>query len=554
LRFDDMIATVLAQPEGDPAALRVKWRQLVDLLAQPRHVGAGADAERAFHWLRAERGAIPLGHRRDIARSLAGRRVAPALLAFFTEDHPTVAAPLLAQAVLDTAEWIELLPSLSPTGRSLLRHRRDLGGDVARALASFGPSDFALGGGVEAEASDTAVEDSTPESNETQIRELVERIETFRRQREDAFASHPVTAPAPGADEAFQWETGPDGIILWVEGTMRGPLIGQSIATIAELGQYGVDGQAAGAFEKRAPFRDARFKVPGSGAASGDWRISGVPFFDPARGNFLGYRGSARRPRLDEVAHAEATDDSPAGLFGTDLPADSLRQLVHELRTPLNAIVGFAEMIDGQYMGPAAANYRSRAADIMDQARRLLSAVDDLDTAARIETRRLQLDESSVDAVALLCRLHDAYERVAQQRNSRISVEIEPDLPPAKVELGAAERMFARMLAATIGLAGEGETIAATMAVGQLQGKRMLCLAIDRPQAIAGLDERALLDPGYSPDGDWPGAPALGLGFALRLVRNLAEAVGGALAVGEKRFYLYLPPYETVELSTGQGS
>src|SRR3546814_6853304 len=107
-------------------------------------------------------------------------------------------------------------------------------------------------------------------------------------------------------------------------------------------------------------------------------------------------------------------------------------------------------MIDGQYMGPAGANYRSRAAEIMDQASRLLSAVDDLDTAARIETSRLSLDESTTDVVALLCRLHDAYERVASQRHSRIAIEIASGLPPARVELGAAERMFARMLAATI--------------------------------------------------------------------------------------------------------
>ncbi|MGZ8998345.1 MAG: sensor histidine kinase, partial [Allosphingosinicella sp.] len=310
---------------------------------------------------------------------------------------------------------------------------------------------------------------------------------------------------------------------------------------------------AAGAFEKRAPFRDARFNVPGSGMASGDWRISGVPFFDSTQGNFLGYRGSARRPRVDEVARSESSA-APSGLFGSDLPADSLRQLIHELRTPLNAIVGFAEMIDGQYMGPAAANYRSRAAEIMDQATRLLSAVDDLDTAARIETSRLTLDESSIDAVALLCRLHEAYERVAQQRSSCISIEIEPGLPAAKVELEVAERMFARMLAATIGLAREGETIAATMGMGQIGGHKLLCLSIDRPDAISGLDERALLDPGYSPDGDWPGAPALGLGFALRLVRNLAEAVGGALLIGDQRFYLYLPPLEPAKLSSGQGS
>jgi signal transduction histidine kinase len=428
---------------------------------------------------------------------------------------------------------------------------------VEQALASFGAADFALSGTVAKIASliepafaEPATLPSTVEAGETQIRELVARIEKFRRQREAAAGQGAPFAVAAAQAEKFQWESGADGAILWVEGAPRGPLIGQSIASIADRGQFGVDGQAAGAFEKRAPFRDARFSVAGSGAGSGDWRISGVPFFDPVQGSFLGYRGSARRPRVDEVAPAPAQIQE--GLFGTNLPADSLRQLIHELRTPLNAIVGFAEMIDGQYMGPAAATYRGRAAEIMEQAGRLLSAVDDLDTAARLQTRRLSLDEASVDAVALLCRLHDAYERVARQRGSRIAIEIERNLPAAQVELGAAERMFARMLAATIGLAGEGETIAATMALADLGPRRMLCLAIDRPRAISGLTEAALLDPGYSPEGDWPGAPALGLGFALRLVRNLAEAVGGALAVGGDRFALYLPPHEPAERSSGQ--
>ena len=554
-----MIATVLAQGDTPPSALAAKWRQLVDLLAQRRDRCADGEAVEAYAWLKARREAIPAATRRAIAASLTGRRIAPPLLRFFAEDQPAVAAPLLGAALLDAEQWLELLPSMSPTGRALLRHRRDLDPDVAHALASFGSSDFALAGtvgqgeGAGAAPREKRVRFPAAEHGEAQIRDLVARIEAFRRQREaDPQVQQAVADPIHV--DSFRWEAGADGTIIWVEGAPRGPLIGQSIASIADRGQFGVDGQAAGAFEKRAPFRDARFNVAGSGAASGDWRISGVPFFDPAQGNFLGYRGSARRPRLDEVARAEGAPPAPSGLFGTDLPADSLRQLIHELRTPLNAIVGFAELIDGQYMGPASTNYRVRAAEIMDQASRLLSAVDDLDTAARIETSRLTLDESSVDAVALLCRLHDAYEKVARQRSSRIAIEIEQGLPPAKVELGVAERMFARMLAATIGLAEEGEIIAASMAMGQIGGHKMLCLSIDRPRSIAGLDERALLDPGYSPDGDWPGAPALGLGFALRLVRNLAEAVGGALLIGDARFFLYLPPLEPAELSSGQSS
>jgi len=405
---------------------------------------------------------------------------------------------------------------------------------VKHALSAFGPSDFVLERGASAEAPAAFVPPA--EQSDSQIRELVARIEAFRRERE----AHPPAAPfMPGEHvEGFRWETGTDGILLWVEGAPRGPLVGQSLASIAGPGNFGVDGQAAGAFEKRAPFRDARFNVAGNGPAAGDWRISGVPYFDARRGSFLGYRGTARRPRLDEVAHNLTR---PVGIFGTQFPADSLRQLIHELRTPLNAIIGFAEMIEGQYMGPAATGYRDTAAGIMAQARGLLGAVDDLDTAARLESRRFEAEDSQVDAVALLCRLHETYERIAEQRGTRIALAIADGLPPAMVEPGAAERMFARLLAGTIGLAGEGETINAAMALEPRGDATMLRLAIDRPAAIAGVEEAELLDPGYSPDGDWPGAPALGLGFALRLIRNLAEAVGGALVVDDARFALYLP-------------
>ena len=82
----------------------------------------------------------------------------------------------------------------------------------------------------------------------------------------------------------------------------------------------------------------------------------------------------------------------------------------------------------------------------------------------------------------------------------------------------------------------------------------MLCLSIDRPAGDRrGSTKRALLDPGYSPDGDWPGAPALGLGFALRLVRNLAEAVGGALPVGAAASRSICPQRVPAERPAGQG-
>jgi hypothetical protein len=99
----------------------------------------------------------------------------------------------------------------------------------------------------------------------------------------------------------------------------------------------------------------------------------------------------------------------------------------------------------------------------------------------------------------LLGRLHESYERVAGQRGAHLTLSLAPELPPAAVEPGAVERMFARLLAATIGMAGEGETIAAAMDTTARHNRPMLRLSVGRPEAIEGLDERALLDPGYSP-------------------------------------------------------
>jgi signal transduction histidine kinase len=544
MRFDDRIATVLAQPADRAERRTAQWRQLVDLLAQRRPEGEEADSGPAYAVLREGRGEIDPAVRRQAARALAGRAVAPDLLAFFAEDSPSIAAPLIAQARLDREEWVALLPRLGPSARALLRHREDLDPEVRHALSAFGPSDFVLESKVPGEAAAPPPPPPLgPEASDSQIRELVARIEAFRKQRGDL----PAVPPAAGeAIDGFRWETGTDGIILWIEGAPRGALVGQSLATIAGPGQHGVDGQAAGAFDKRAPFRDARFSVAGEGAAAGDWRISGVPFFDPRRGSFQGYRGTARRPRRDEIARDPA---APAGVFGTQFPADSLRQLIHELRTPLNAILGFAEMIEGQYMGPAAAGYRGQAAEIMTQARGLLGAVDDLDTAARLESQRFEHGGGDVDAGALLADLHESYAKVAAGRGATIALEVAAALPPARVEPAAAERMFARLLAGTIGLAGEGETLRVSLAP-EGEGLR---LSVARPKAIAGVDEADLLDPGYSPDGDWPGAPALGLGFALRLVRNLAEAVGGALTVAAGAFTLDLPAALPEERPAGRG-
>ncbi|MBL0000464.1 MAG: hypothetical protein IPO97_05350 [Sphingomonadales bacterium] len=60
--------------------------------------------------------------------------------------------------------------------------------------------------------------------------------------------------------------------------------------------------------------------------------------------------------------------------------------MTHELRTPLNAIRGFGEMIESRLRGPVAQHYSDMARRIVNDASRLMAVIDDLDSAARLET------------------------------------------------------------------------------------------------------------------------------------------------------------------------
>ena len=539
VRYDDMIGTVLDQATETPAAVAALWMQLVDVIAQGR---GGPDVARGYAYLAQHRAAVPVAMRTRAARMLAGRRLPADLMRVLADDLPAVSAPLLATARLADAGWPDLLPQLTPTARGVLRHRRDLDAATQRALAAFGAVDLVLGAPAGAVAADAAppVPPPAPVPDApigVSISALVKRIAAYRRETP---LPTPATAmpAAPAADArvtAFRFEAGADGVIFWVDGAPRVAIVGETLAqaAAADAGQ-GVDGHVAGAFRRRSPFRDARLTIGGVGTAAGDWRISAVPVFGPSDGRFLGYRGSARRPRPDEVAVPLRRD---GGLLGAGIAPDSLRQLVHELRTPLNAIVGFADMIAGQMLGPVGSDYRQHAGMIAADGRRLLAAVDDLDMAARLEGERIAVGAGRIEPVAMLRDIVARHAgRSAQDPQVDLTILHDPDGTRGDAILF--DRMLSRLIAAAIGLAEPGERIAVSL---DHDGAGGLLVLVARPARLAGRDERTLLDPGYAPDGDWPDAPLLGLGFSLRLVRNLAGIAGGTLAIDGDRFALRLP-------------
>ena len=485
MRFDDRLITVLDQPAATAHDRAIRWRQLVELVARAPADGSGELVDRALESIRSDRDLVEERVRIATALAIASLPVSSDLAAAFAEDRLTVAAPILASARLSAPEWRQVTASASDECRAFIAAMRS-DEPIAHApqLPNFDPS-----GPIPS------------------ISEVVARIERLRNSRD----SEPEPGPAEPVESPrlFRWECNEAGEIDWVDGAPRGALVGRSIAQ-AEAGA-GVGRAVERAVASRAPFHDGLLELPRDASAGGSWKISGVPAFERSTGRFAGYRGVAERA-VEAVTAADPT---------------SLRELVHEIKTPLNAIIGFAEIICGEYLGPADSAYRQRAGEIVAQARLLLSAIEDLDFSARIHSSngnhhaRVDLGELSEQMIGRL-------RETAAARNIVLDASRTTGILTARVDHDVAERLIQRMVEAVIARASDGETLR----FGVDRDRDRCSVWISRPAALAGIPDDQLF--GSAED-------ALSEEFPLRLARGLAHSAGADILVSPAAICLSLP-------------
>ena len=524
MRFDDRLLTVLNQPAGDRHDVAVRWRQLVDLVARAGPNSSSPVVIQALESIRAESSKVDDSLRAAAARAVAALPLPLGLLECFASDKLTVSAPILAATSLEPAQWRVLLASADDETRRFVETLHpeisaEDEPDLTETLVEPAPVAPAADSPKPAAPPRKPAERRPRRPAGPSLSDVVARIERRRLTREaQAAAPPPGPAATPGAPALFRWECGPSGEIAWIEGAPRGALIGRSIAR-NDNGSRVAD-EVMRAFAMRAPFRDSTLMVPGDGLVSGEWKISGVPAFDPADGRFRGYRGIALRdlpPPVERTSTSELMTDP-----------DSLRELVHEIKTPLNAIIGFAEIIDGQYLGPADRRYRERAGDIVGQAHLLLGAIDDLDFAAKIHSTEAGTREV-VNLGQLVERVAPSLQELAQKQGAELDASRTMQDLAVAIEAELADRMIFRLCSAVIKCAGEGERLRLTVD----RGPRETCrVVISRPHVLRGLSDDQLFGSGNADETQT---------FWLRLTRGLARIAGASLATTADSISLIFP-------------
>jgi signal transduction histidine kinase len=482
MRFDDRLRTALAQPVETPHDRAVRWRQLVELVARAPGDGDSALVQQAIDRLAEDRESMDGRVRIAAALAVAALPLPAGLVACFAADRLAVAAPILAGARLTASEWNSVAAQASPECRAF----------IATMRSGDGPT----------RSDAPTLRDSEPAQQVPSISDVVARIERLRHSREAEDSPEAKPQQTQRSPAMFRWECNEAGEIEWVDGAPRGALVGQSISQARSPG--GVDRGVERAFAFRTPFRDGTLELPRDSAVGGTWRISGVPAFERTSGRFAGYRGVAERPAASAAPDAAASD------------SDSLRELAHEIKTPLNAIIGFAEIITGEYLGPADEPFRDRAAEIVDQARLLLSAIDDLDLAARTNSPTDDGQRPETDLGSVVEELAPELRDRAGARG--VSLDASRSTRDLRIAVGPelARRLVLRLCSAVIDRASAGEAL--WLRVDSRNGDCRV--AISTPAAIGG-------DPLGADNDEAPEC------VSLRLVRGLATIAGADLAAAD---------------------
>lgn len=535
MHFDDRLGTVLRLSASGPAVQRIQYRQLLDLLGTSPADARGDQLDAAFVRLGQLAQQIP---EVDRARAIAdaGLRLrSPRLIATLAQDAPQVAAAALHRARLSTEEWLDLIPALHPAARSHLHGRRDLPAEITAVLARLGVSGGALPLAEAAPAAlpEDALSSPEPASDrpESGISAIVRRIEAYRKSRQANDQSPTADSPrlplgedAPAQTRqvrAFDFATDALGRINWSD-----PGVGPMVSGMRMSGTA-IDPDLAVLVRQHQPLRAHKVMLAGAEAISGAWQLDAAPWFDPLTGRFQGYRGRMRRP-------AEPAQQPPPV---TDSQADRIRQMLHELRTPVNAIQGFAEVIQQQLFGPTPHEYRALAAGIAGDAARMLSAFEELERLARLDSGAMELECGETDLAAVLGATISQLAAHTAPRGSGFALTT-PDIAPwLALDRLEVERIVWRLLATLAGVSAPGEVLRADLA----RDERGLRLELALPAVLAAQDGDTLFEAAAGAIAQTVAAGVFGVGFALRLARAEARAAGGDLIRSGDALHLTLP-------------
>ncbi|MBO6559413.1 MAG: PAS-domain containing protein [Nisaea sp.] len=207
------------------------------------------------------------------------------------------------------------------------------------------------------------------------------------------------------------------------------------------------------------------------------------------------------------------------------LKSEFIANVSYELRTPLNAIIGFAEMLDGGYVGTVSERQSEYLKAILESSGRLSSLIGNIIDLASIEAGYLTLDPKELDVREVVSAAVSLVDERARSQNVTVGVEFEDGVDTIEADDRRLRQILFNLVSSALQFT-EAET----------QITLRVCADADHVDFVIleggkGVPEemRTMLFEVFS--GVERGGRAQGPDLALPLVRRLVELHGGALSL-----------------------
>jgi PAS domain S-box-containing protein len=169
------------------------------------------------------------------------------------------------------------------------------------------------------------------------------------------------------------------------------------------------------------------------------------------------------REREAESRLAAARD---AALAASAAKTDFLAQVSHEIRTPLHAILGFAEVMMEERFGPICNDrYRDYLKDIHASGKHVMSLADDLLDLSKIESGKLELAFTPVDANSIIRECLSLMQPQAARERVILRVSLFERLPRVMVDERSLKQVMLNLMSNAVKFNEPGGQVIVSTAV-----------------------------------------------------------------------------------------
>jgi two-component system, OmpR family, phosphate regulon sensor histidine kinase PhoR len=210
----------------------------------------------------------------------------------------------------------------------------------------------------------------------------------------------------------------------------------------------------------------------------------------------------------------------------SQMKSDFIANVSHELKTPLSLIRMFGELLmTGKHKGEAMT--REYGGIITRESERLAHLIDNVLDFARLERGKASYSFAEGRLEDVVERALDVFRHRIEKEKLRLTTEMEPNLPPVRMDENAMTLVLLNLVDNAVKYAGEGGEV--LVRLRRMPGAVALSV-VDHGSGITPDDQRRIFDRFYRATSA-RARNVRGSGIGLALVKHIAEAHGGRVEV-----------------------